>query len=88
MCVCVCERERDREKDKDTPLLLRFRPRTRLAPRNYNNYVTSAFSRSQVSTNENGAFLEYELELEHSKYASPDNNVSFDPWTREPEIVD
>ena len=43
---------------------------------------------NKFSSNEKGAFLEYELELEHSKYASPDNNVSFDPWTREPEIVD
>ena len=85
VCVCVCVRERERQRHA---LLLRFRPRTRLAPRNYNNYVTSAFSPSQVSSNEKGAFLEYELELEHSKYASPDNNVSFDPWTREPEIVD
>ena len=76
VCVCVCVRERERQRHA---VLLRFRPRTRLAPRNYNNYVTSAFSPSQVSSNEKGAFLEYELELEHSKYASPDNNVSFDP---------
>ena len=44
VCVCVCVRERERQRHA---LLLRFRPRTRLAPRNYNNYVTSAFSRSQ-----------------------------------------